>query len=297
MSLVKAVVNQVLLWGAWGAAESFGIRMLLQAAYGLPGPFRLHRPPPKSAAAITHWHVARLVVVLLYLAYCVVRSYTGLPPSLYAVLGLSPSATEHEIKQKYRYFARIYHPDKAGFEHEGLFLRLQHAYTVLSDPLLRYAYDRYVSHSHLKVWRRSRFVAQTQHHARVSYSRREDDICSSVPISGHAGTCMAHWARKKPCGWCWYLRTSLSNPVGPPTSGMHLCTSDPIDCFGSTALVGPYFLRVDDIRHHCHDQPKLCCSASYIGAKHIKPVTAVGRWPHRIFPVWQLGQASTIHVS
>jgi len=61
----------------------------------------------------------------------------------YAVLGISPSATDEEIKRAYRALARRYHPDSRT---EGaptmLFHEIQVAYSVLKDPISRRAYDR-----------------------------------------------------------------------------------------------------------------------------------------------------------
>lgn len=144
MTLLKAVVNQVLVWCIWGAAENYGVRALLEVAYSLPKPIRLQRPPPKSVATFSHWHAARIIIAILYLAYSVIRCQITMPTGLYHILKLSPYASESNIKHQYRNFAKIYHPDKAGYEHEGVFLQLQQAYSVLSDPVLRFAYDRYV---------------------------------------------------------------------------------------------------------------------------------------------------------
>ncbi|WFD43299.1 hypothetical protein MPSI1_001960 [Malassezia psittaci] len=112
-------------------------------AYSLPQPIRLKRPAARSADAASHWHATRILVALLYLAYCLTQAYMNMPTNLYSELSLGPYASEHELKQQYRHFARIYHPDKTGHEHEGRFLRLQSAYAILSDPLQRFAYDRF----------------------------------------------------------------------------------------------------------------------------------------------------------
>lgn len=70
------------------------------------------------------------------------------PPSLYAALGVSPSADQETIRRAFRQLAASLHPDKArdpaareGATH--LFARIQHAYEVLSDPELRDIYDVY----------------------------------------------------------------------------------------------------------------------------------------------------------
>jgi len=60
---------------------------------------------------------------------------------LYLVLQVDPSAAPEEIRSAYRRRALEVHPDQSGAGSEP-FIELQKAYSVLSDPAQRAAYDR-----------------------------------------------------------------------------------------------------------------------------------------------------------
>jgi DnaJ-class molecular chaperone len=64
-----------------------------------------------------------------------------MPRDYYIVLGIPTGASLEEIKNAYRRLAKEYHPDLYGDNHSP-FLAIQEAYTVLSDPIRRKAYDR-----------------------------------------------------------------------------------------------------------------------------------------------------------
>jgi curved DNA-binding protein len=63
----------------------------------------------------------------------------------YRTLGVKKGADEKEIRQAFRRLARQYHPDlNPGDEKaEGMFKQINEAYTVLSDPESRKAFDRH----------------------------------------------------------------------------------------------------------------------------------------------------------
>ncbi len=62
---------------------------------------------------------------------------------LYDVLGISPDATEDEIKKAFRTLARKYHPDinPGDKEAENKFKEINEAYEILSNPEKRKEYD------------------------------------------------------------------------------------------------------------------------------------------------------------
>ncbi|KAK7406253.1 hypothetical protein VNO78_07876 [Psophocarpus tetragonolobus] len=67
---------------------------------------------------------------------------------LYALLNLSPEASDEEIRRAYRQWAQAYHPDKYQAPHmkdiaTENFQRICQAYEILSDPNKRQIYDIY----------------------------------------------------------------------------------------------------------------------------------------------------------
>ena len=60
----------------------------------------------------------------------------------HALLGVHPDADSDELRRAWRQLALRWHPDRAGDVAKATFQRLSAAYTVLSDPIARAAYDR-----------------------------------------------------------------------------------------------------------------------------------------------------------
>lgn len=82
-----------------------------------------------------------IVVVVSYLMYTLYRAYVDLPVNFYETLGVPLDVGEKKLRTGYRRLSAIHHPDKGG--DEDLFRTLRVAYDTLSDPVTRFAYDRF----------------------------------------------------------------------------------------------------------------------------------------------------------
>src|SRR6266571_7664634 len=70
----------------------------------------------------------------------------------YQVLGVPPNASQEQIKERFRFLAHAYHPDRfaspAHKRHaEEAFKKINDAYQILSHPVRRAEYDRRQSSS------------------------------------------------------------------------------------------------------------------------------------------------------
>jgi DnaJ-class molecular chaperone len=67
---------------------------------------------------------------------------SGTLDDYYALLGIAADADEAEVRSAWRRLALRWHPDRAGADATVTFQRISAAYTVISDPVARAAYDR-----------------------------------------------------------------------------------------------------------------------------------------------------------
>lgn len=72
--------------------------------------------------------------------------FTSMASDLYSILGVPRTATNAEIKERYRFLCHAYHPDKFGSDEQrqqanGEFQRINEAYDILSDSYSRAHYD------------------------------------------------------------------------------------------------------------------------------------------------------------
>jgi len=93
----------------------------------------------------------------------------------YQTLGLTPEATQEEIKRAYRRLAKQYHPDRSEDHnsHEKI-IAINAAYEDLSNPTLRASYDRAFSQK-----RTQRNCQAQQQHTRQRQKQRRADYHTS----------------------------------------------------------------------------------------------------------------------
>ena len=70
----------------------------------------------------------------------------------YAILGLTFHATEDEIRDAYRRLAKEFHPDHYGGDRQT-FLDIQEAYSTLSVPSRKRAYDANIARRPVRSYR------------------------------------------------------------------------------------------------------------------------------------------------
>lgn len=105
----------------------------------------------------------------------------------YQVLGVSPSASEKEIKDAYRKKARATHPDSGGDVKE--FQKIQEAYDTLKDNAKRAQYDNPGPRVHVNAGNMNEHFADVfadmfgQHSFRNRRRQRGQDIQLRMPLS------------------------------------------------------------------------------------------------------------------
>lgn len=103
----------------------------------------------------------------------------------YDILGINRDATQEEIKNAYRKLAKKYHPDSSGSQGDkDRFQKIQEAYSVLSNPEKRKAYQ-YYGHSAYQTH-------YTQYSANSSGHGEHDGCVGHDGCDGNCGGCSGH---------------------------------------------------------------------------------------------------------
>ena len=108
----------------------------------------------------------------------------------YQILGVSPTATERDIKVAYRKLALQYHPDRQSDAKQRdmattKFVKIANAYEVLTDPYLRAEYNE------------RRHSAIQEGHGNMQAFRRQSGP-RPLERTHYAHTHQATWAQRLP---------------------------------------------------------------------------------------------------
>ncbi|KAB8290731.1 hypothetical protein EYC80_008368 [Monilinia laxa] len=105
------------------------------------------KPQPGSPKWKLHRRRISIIVISAYLLYTIYEADWSIRKAsdFYTDLGISHSATEREIKSRFRRLAAIHHPDKVSspsIASGNYFVHLKIAQDTLLDPAKRFAYER-----------------------------------------------------------------------------------------------------------------------------------------------------------
>jgi len=105
------------------------------------------KPQPGTPRYLTHRRRIHIIVVSAYLLYTIYEADWDIRRSsdFYQDLGIPYSATDREIKSRFRRLAAIHHPDKVAASpgSENYFVHLKLAQDTLLNPAKRFAYERF----------------------------------------------------------------------------------------------------------------------------------------------------------
>ncbi|KAL7622972.1 hypothetical protein AAE478_006651 [Parahypoxylon ruwenzoriense] len=146
--------NNLLSLLGWTFLPNLATGWLQSIYYGLTIRAGDPKPAPNSPRYAEHRRRIHILVVSLYLLYTIYEADWELrrASDFYADLGLPFSASERDIKSRFRRLAAVHHPDKlmnAGAssgdaaDSADLFIHLKTASDTLTDPARRFAYERF----------------------------------------------------------------------------------------------------------------------------------------------------------
>ncbi|KAE8230487.1 hypothetical protein CF326_g4512 [Tilletia indica] len=132
---------------AWSVFPVIGTTLALRFAYSS----HFLAQPKTPAQASQHQTYARAIIVGAYLLYSLLGALVAVfRPEVanhYALLGIAYDDDGDAIKKSFRKLARQYHPDKLTDANretgEAFFLLIRKAHDTLTDPMTRFAYDRF----------------------------------------------------------------------------------------------------------------------------------------------------------
>lgn len=153
--ITSPISSNALSMLGWFIVPSLATHYTQVLYYKITVPLGDASPLPGSPKYERHKRNIYAMIISLYLVYSVVEAVwnvtNSLSPesnknSLYGALELDPEATASTIRSAFRRMSVKFHPDKAtgsGPEVEERWLRIKSSYDMLSNPVLRFGYDRF----------------------------------------------------------------------------------------------------------------------------------------------------------
>jgi len=140
--------SNLLSLAGWTFLPNFVTGWLQTIYYGIMIRAGDPKPQPGSPRYITHRRRIHIIVVSAYLLYTIYEADWEIrrASDFYQDLGVPYTATDREIKSRFRRLAAIHHPDKVSSTStttEGYFVHLKLAQDTLLNPAKRFAYERF----------------------------------------------------------------------------------------------------------------------------------------------------------
>lgn len=144
--------SAVLSYAGWAFLPNLVTGWLQSIYYGITIRAGDPKPQPGTPRYIKHRRRIHMTVIIVYLLYTFYEADYIMRQSgdFYQDLGLAPGAEEKQIKSRFRRLAALQHPDKVPTDDlirhaaaESNFVNLKTAQDTLSDPVRRFAYERF----------------------------------------------------------------------------------------------------------------------------------------------------------
>ncbi|KAL3422589.1 DnaJ domain-containing protein [Phlyctema vagabunda] len=140
--------STMLTYIGWGVLPNMISGWVQALWYGITIRAGDPKPAPGSPKYVLHRRRIQIIVISAYLLYTIYEADWNIRKAsdFYQDLGVAHSATEREIKSRFRRLAAIHHPDKVSSSSpssEGYFVHLKLAQDTLLNPVKRFAYERF----------------------------------------------------------------------------------------------------------------------------------------------------------
>ncbi|UKZ92029.1 uncharacterized protein TrAFT101_006998 [Trichoderma asperellum] len=141
-------MSQFLSIIGWSFLPNIATSWIQTIYYGLTIRAGDPKPAPGSPRFNNHRRNIHVLVVAIYLAYTIYEADYELrrQGSFYTDLGVPFSATDRDVKSRFRRLAALHHPDKTGSvapDSAAYFIHLKAASDTLQDAAKRFAYERF----------------------------------------------------------------------------------------------------------------------------------------------------------